>query len=284
MQNILITGGNGFVGSHLIDKIDKKYHIYIFDKARREAWWETNAKWLRGDLTSYNDVARAVDGIDGIVHLGAISRVNEAKNDPLRCMNINVMGTINILEAVRNSKNSPWIILGSTIEPPSNIYGMSKHISELCGERYVEDYGLRVLALKFSSIYGSLRDDKEKVISKWVSSAINNQDINIDNSKSRFDFIYIDDIVDGIILGMEYIKKADKGFFDAVPLCTGKATNLLDLSKLIVEGAHSKSEINVTDTYEEESYSSSPKKAEEVLGFKSKIDISEGIKKTIGKR
>ena len=278
MKNILITGGNGFVGSHLVNRTGGVYNLTVFDNVKRDAWWEDKATWRKGDLIDYADVELAVDNMDGVVHLGAISRVKEAKDNPLRCMNVNVMGTINILEAVRNTKKKPWVILGSTIEPLSNIYGLSKHISELCGKRYVEDYGLRVLALKFSSIYGKY--ERDRVISKWIEKAVHNQDIVIDNSKSTFDFIHVDDIVDGIVFSMEYIENVGKGFSDSIFLCTGKATNLLELSELIIKEINSKSGITVIDVYNEENYLPNPKKAEELLGFKPKIDISEGIKKT----
>ena len=283
MKKILVTGGNGFVGSHLVDKLKQIHKITVFDIAKRKDHQaDNNTRLIKGDLTDFNLLKEIANNFDGIIHLGAISRVKEGNSNPQNCMNVNIMGTINILEMIRTSKKHPWVILGSTNETPTNIYGLSKHISELCVERYAKDYDLRSMVLKFSSIYGPM-DNPDKLIPKLIHRALNNKDIIINNSETSFDFIYIDDVVDGILSSINYIENIGNKYYDVFPLCTGETTSLRSLAKLIVEEASSNSKIIIKEEKKEANLVLDPKKANDILNFKTKIDIGEGIKLLVQK-
>ncbi len=280
MKKILITGGNGFIGSHLAERLSKEYSICIFDNREGRFNYNHDAVFLRGDIRNKKDISKFPNNLDGIVHLAAVSRVKEGAKDPGKCMDTNVAGTMNILEFVRNK--NPWFILGSTNElAHSNIYGLSKYTSELYSERYSEDYGIKALVLKLASVYGSERDNPEKLIPSLINNAKNNKNIIIDNGLKTFDLIYIEDLINGISKGIDYLKDIQEKYFDTISLCTGKLTNLKELSKLIIKETGSNSRVIIENEQEENTFIPDPKKAENILKFKAGINIEEGIKRTI---
>lgn len=280
MKKLLITGGNGFIGSHLIDNLSENgYQTVSFDVSERKTPQPYNTSWIKGDITNFNDF-KTIDDLEGIIHLAAVSRTGEGVKNPLRCMNLNVMGTMNILELARNIKDSPWVILAGTNEAVKNIYAFSKQITELSGKIYVENYGLNALSLRFANVYGSSRQDKEKFIPKLILKALNNQDIFIDNPKRQFDIIYIKDAIGGICSGIKYLENIQKSYFDKIPICTGKLISLEDLANLIIKETTSKSKIKMGKK-KIEYLKLSPVKAKNILNFQYNIDIKTGIKKTI---
>jgi len=112
MKKILITGGNGFVGSHLIPQLADAYSIINFDKEEKTSQFPQISNH-KGDLIKLDHLLNIKEDLDGIIHLGGISRVSDAEKDPLKCMNVNVMGAMNILELARKSSIPPWIVMGS---------------------------------------------------------------------------------------------------------------------------------------------------------------------------
>ena len=276
MKKILITGGSGFIGSHLSEfLLSKNYKPVIFDAIKPR---ENGIDFLTGDITQRDSLKNILD-IGGIVHLCAISRVRDAIDNPARCVDVNLMGTINALEFARTSEKRPWILLGSTTEPPKNIYGVSKHLAELCAETYSREYGLTVLALKFGTVYGSLKDNKDRLIPRWIESAKSGKEIRVDNSARQFDFIYIDDVIKGIFAGINYM--TSKKHFEAIPICTGVPTNLGKIAKMIVEETQSSSKIISKDARQEYFIRPDPEKAKRLLEFEAKTSMREGIRKLL---
>ncbi len=280
MDKVLITGGSGFVGNHLIKKLADQYPLIVFDKKCTKEKF-SGVTYINGDLRSYEDLKKTDIDLNGIVHLGGISRVKDGVNNPLFCVDVNVMGTANILELARNSKNRPWVILGSTVEKSNNIYGLSKKMAEQCAEMYARDYSLRVLSTQFTSIYGYPYDNPDKLIPKLILRALSNQDIVIDNGEMAFDFLHIEDLVAGICSGIRYLEDCKKSSFDVVPLCTGNSVTLKNLAEIIVRETDSTSRIIVKSEEDEDVPLCSSERAKEVLNFTAHTEIGEGLRKTI---
>jgi len=264
---ILITGGNGFIGSHLADKLSSEYEVYIFDKAENRIGYVPDATFLKGNVKSRDEVFGKFPGdLAGIVHLAAVSRVVDGEKDPAECMNTAVSGTMNVLDFVR--QNKPWIILGSTNEVShNNIYGLAKHTQELCVERYSKDYGVKSLVTKFASVYGSNRD-QEKLIPILIRRARNGEEIVLNNGLREQDFINIQDIVEGISLGVEHMPNVQEGYFERVPLASGRTMKDGDLAREIIQELKSSSKLIIKAEIPDSFPRMDTRKAEEILGFK----------------
>ncbi|MEK6820356.1 MAG: NAD(P)-dependent oxidoreductase, partial [Nanoarchaeota archaeon] len=272
---------NGFIGSHLADKLSEKHEVVVFDALERENLNPgLNIKQIRGDITSPIN-AENIENIDGIIHLAAISRVSDAAREPEKAIQVNVLGTLNILELAK--KLNSWVIIGSSVEPATNLYGLTKLFSELLAERYARDNNLKILALKFSSTYGSARDNKKKVLPKLIVQALNNQEITLDNGKRAFDFIFIDDLIKGICSAVNYIQNMNQAY-DTFSLCTNQLTSLRELAETIIKAADSKSKLIIQE--EKESPEDTKRlqdieKTEQALNFKAETGIEEGIRRAV---
>ena len=150
MKKILITGGAGFVGYHLAKELaKKKYQVHIFDVHKNNVIKVKN--FIKGDISNFAHVLKACKGMDGIIHLAAVSRVSAAHEAPNKCIDINVKGTANVLEAARLSNKKPWVITSSSQEVQydwnkhqgnnnlkniKNLYGISKFMAEFLCHQY----------------------------------------------------------------------------------------------------------------------------------------------------
>jgi nucleoside-diphosphate-sugar epimerase len=281
MRSLLVTGGCGFIGSHLVERLSGNFLVSVFDniKPRKES---KNVRYYHGDITHLNDLKAIGRNFDGIVHLAGLSRASDGFKEPNKCLHVNVIGTANILDFARSTEIRPWVLLGSTIESAKNIYGLSKYIGELCAERYALDFDLKVLALRFASVYGSGRDNSDKVIPKLITRALSDQEIVIDNAKVAIDFVHISDLVAGICRGAGFLEAiSEESFYDVAPLCTGHNTTLVKLVELITGETGSKSIIVLRNKDSGTASNISPEKAMRLLNFTAEIGIVQGIKETI---
>ncbi len=295
MVKILITGGNGFIGSHITDKLlEMNYEVIAFDFLERHDNMPSNYHWFKGDILNPDDIEKACENIDGIIHLAAISRVSDAFANLEKCININLQGTVNLLKLVKKSTKT-WFLLGSSMEvdihkkgdeyifnTKTNIYSLSKLFSELVTEKFVQDYNIRALTLRFASVYGSKKENQKKVIPTLIRKAINNEEILITNKNMRFNFIYIKDLVEGIINAVDFINKKEKGYYEDLYLCSRETITLNELATLIIKLTESISKKIIN----ENEISVKPikvdfEKTQKILDFSSKINLNDGIKDTI---
>jgi len=302
MQKILITGGAGFIGSHLAKElVQSGNEVIVYDY--RTDWSNVNEikneiQCVQGDVRDFEKVRRTVLSVDGIVHLAAVSRVVWGYENPKECVDINIEGTVNILEATRMSVKKPWIIFGSSREVygevknlpvkedypkiVQNIYGATKISGEIFCEQYHKNYNLNIGILRFSNVYGSKYDQLDRVIPKFILRASKNLDLIIQGGNQLFDFTHINDTVNGIKLMIENIS-INSSYFDHFHILTGKAISLQELAKYVIDAVHSNSKIRYTSSrvYDVEKFYGDPSKAKKLLGYKAKIDIKKGVKMTI---
>lgn len=284
-SRILITGGCGFIGSHLAERLScDGYRVRVFDsRPWAHALKPEALEGITGDLSRLSDVAAAVSDCDGVVHLAATSRSGFCSQKPLECIVTNVMGTANVLEAIRTAEERPWLILGSSREAASEarLYGATKRFGEVLAERYSHDYKIGGLVLRFSDVYGSERDNPSKVLPRFLRAALLGEPITILDESERFDFIHYDDLVKGIVLGVKRLERSAGHACDAAILCTGKAISLRDLAEIIVCELGSSSSISVKGSAggrNETTMENDVTRAYELLGFRSGIELREGLK------
>jgi len=302
-SHIVVTGAAGFIGFHTVQGLgERNYSVNAFDlkPSLGRKLDSPSVSWHYGDMQDLETIRKLTEGVDGIIHLAGISRLSDGFQNPHLCMMTNTIGALNVLECARVAKKSPWVILGSTREvqdvrlPNDNVlfqnargvYGLSKLCSEFLGERFARDYGLRVLTLRFSDVYGSMLDNFDRVLPKFVVRAIQNAPITVTDSPNEHDFTYYADVVEAIVKGVQFIDRQEKGFYDAATICTGNGTKIRELATLVIELAQSKSFLTINEPTEQDAFRSSPllnntDRARKLLSFTSRVTLEEGLKRTI---
>lgn len=224
-MKILITGGCGFIGSNLAEELSKEHDVVILDDlstGRIENIEDIDVEFIDGSVTDLEILKNICRDVDFIFHLAAISSVQRSIEDPLRTNKVNIIGTLNILIAARDS-NVKKVICASS----SSIYGNTPHfplkenmkpdprspyaVTKLTGEYYCnifnEMYGLETVSLRYFNVYGPKQDpssDYAAVIPKFITRLFNNKPPIIygDGEQTR-DFVYVQDVVQANILAME---------------------------------------------------------------------------------
>jgi len=290
-MKLMITGSSGFIGTDLKILLEKQgIEIVSYD--------------LQDDPPNdTRDFARLVEklkGVEGIIHLAAVSRVKVAYENPLECVNTNVGGTINVLEAARTSALKPWVIFASSREVfgesrplpateetprhPMNVYGIAKIAGEDLCKIFSKDYGLKTRVLRFSNVYTSKNDQMDRVIPKFILQALRNEDIFINGTGEEvFDFTYIDDTVRGIWGCVQEIQKSQQLYNDFI-LSTGTPTSLRELAELVVKTVGSKSQVKYSEgrSYDVSKFYADPAKAKQILGFNPSMKLKDGIETVLG--
>jgi len=290
-KTILITGGSGFIGHALTQLLTSiGYNVRVFDVALPSTESLTADKFIQGNLTNFGDVLNGCRHCCGIVHLGGISRESLVKNDPLACIQTNIMGGLHILEALRRTGNTSWLLIGSSRDTPfatsgsqqhTSLYGISKFTVDMLAKAYVRDFGGRILVTRFADVYGSELDHPQKVLPLFFRKARHNEAIEVHESDRPFDFIHIDDLLQGIVKGIVCLESQHSSFFQDITLCTGRTTVLGDLAGLIVEILHSTSAISIRHPVPSspKEILSNPGPAFELLGFRADTILHDGLKK-----
>ena len=219
-MRVLVTGGTGFVGSHVVDKLkDKGVDVRVYDMVMPT--FRNDIEYYQGSLLDFTSLGMALSGIDIVYHLGAIADVKDVYEDPHYSESINTRGTMNELEAARNAGVTK-VVYGSTtwvyseadgdsvdestpLHAPSHLYTATKIASEYYCQAYFKLYGLKTTILRYGIPYGP-RARGGAVIPIFVRKALNNEPITIAGDGSQFrKFVYVEDLAEGNILGARKI-------------------------------------------------------------------------------
>lgn len=295
-MKVLVIGGAGFIGSHLVDKlIDLNYQVFILDNLSTGSIDNINdkAKFYHADIKDENLIKIIFNDIkpDVVYHLAAQINVRKSINDPIDDAENNILGLLNILEESVKHKIKKIIFSSSggaiykdnfeilkteksEIEPASP-YGISK----LCGENYLNFYKniykLDNTILRFSNVYGPRQNSKGEagVISIFIDNALQNKDSIIygDGNQTR-DYIYVNDVINALVLSLNV-----SGTFN---VSTGVETTVNYIANQI------KNEFNFKFTYapkiDGELYQNClSSKLLQSEGWKPEVDIYNGIQETI---
>lgn len=309
-SNILITGGAGFIGSTLADRlVDQGAKVTIFDAMISPyggnefniSKIKKQIKFIQKDIRNDEELKKAIDGKDFIFHLAGQTGRSISMNDPVLDTNINLIGTMNVLNAIRLQKKKPKLVFASSrgvigkpdylpvdenhVPNPRDIYGINKLAAEKSVLLFGKEYEFGATALRLNNVYGprcQIKSNHYGTINLFVSYSLRRMEMPIYGSGLQTrDYVYVDDVVDAFMLSMD--KKANGEYYF---VGTGVATSLLDVVKIIKkyipESKHKKVEFpkDLKSVDFKEFYSTS-KKIEEDLKWKAKIDIDSGIKMTI---
>ena len=215
-KNILITGGVGFIGSNLAQKLSAEGHNvisiddYSFGKKVNEI---QNVRYINDDITN---IALLTDSIDICYHLAAKARVQPSFEDPVDYFRVNVTGTMKVMEWAKENKVKV-VYAGSSskhFSPEDSPYAMYKFLGEQICKLYRKSYGIKAEIARFYNVYGPRENRDEKygnVIGIWTTKAMKGDPLPIvGDGMQRRDFTHVNDIVDGLIkIGFSDISQED---------------------------------------------------------------------------
>ena len=183
-MKIVVTGGSGFLGSHVADELSKKGHkVTIFDK-KKSKWLRFDQKMYVGDVLNSKDLENVIKGKDAIYHFAALADLDQALKEPINTVKVNILGTVQALELCRKH-NVKRFIYASTIYVNSvdgGFYRSSKKAAEDYVEEYKKIHNLNYTILRFGSLYGQRSGDRNglRVI---VKNAIVNGEVSYFGSR-----------------------------------------------------------------------------------------------------
>ena len=233
MIKSLVTGGAGFIGSHLVDRLISLGHeVICIDNEyadNEKFYWNQKARNLKLDITNYNKIEFLFESVDYVFHLAAESRIGTAIKNPLKAFEINVLGTTNILQCSRKY-NIKRLIYSSTssgyglntipnIESQSddclNPYSVSKIAAEKICKMYSDFYNLPTIIFRYFNVYGERAPAKGQyapVIGIFLRQKAEKKKLTIvGNGEQRRDFIYVGDVVEANINAAQ--NKINKSFY-----------------------------------------------------------------------
>lgn len=315
MSNVLVTGGYGFIGSHLVSALLRRGEtVTVFDLAKdtrdRAVDFDRHAnfRFVQGDVTDLSALEKALTpGVDTVFHLAAVVGVKRYLEDPLRVIDVNVIGTRNVLEL--SQRHGAHVVLASTSEifgknpnPPFAedddrvlgptttarwSYSTSKAMAEHLAFAMHTTYALPVTVVRYFNVYGP-RQDPIFVISRTIHRILNGrQPLLYDAGDQTRCFTYVDDAIAGTLLASQ--SKAAVG--QAFNIGSMTETTVGDAVALAIKIANvdsvSSAEAVDTAAHYGPRYEDIPRripdstKAQRELGWRLEVDLEEGIRRTI---
>jgi UDP-glucose 4-epimerase len=294
-KKILITGGTGFIGSNIANRLKKNNDVTIFDL--REPL-NHGLKFLKGSINEINDVTNAIHGFDIVIHLAASLGVINTEENPVSTLDTNIFGTRNVLEACKVNKikkiifSSSSEIYGEPIKTPIEekdrpipitMYGISKLAAEEYIKSYSKNFGLKYTIFRLFNVYGD-KQETAWVVPEFVSRAIKNKDIMIhgDGTQIRA-FSHVSDVAKAFEFGLE------KGNNEIINIGNNtEPITIKDLADKIIRLSKSKSKINFIPFKESKRNRNeiivripSVEKAKKILDFKPSVSLDIGLEKVI---
>ncbi len=221
-MKVLVTGGSGFIGSHVVDKLrDKGVKVRVYDGVMPA--YREDIEYYQGSILDRNTLGFAMNGIDAVMHLAAIADVEEVRKNLHYSESINVRGTINVLEAAKTS-GVKRVIYGSTtwvyseaesnnvdestpLHAPTHFYTATKLTGEYYCQSYSKLFSIETTILRYGIPYGPRARD-EAVIPIFVRQAVNGEPLRIEGDGSQFrNFVYVEDLAEGNVLALKAVAK-----------------------------------------------------------------------------
>ncbi|RRR74656.1 MAG: NAD-dependent epimerase/dehydratase family protein [Candidatus Viridilinea halotolerans] len=304
MPTSLVTGGAGFIGSHLVERLlQRGDHVRVLDNfstghAANLAPWRANIEVIEGDLRDAAALARATAGVDLVFHQAALPLVQQSVDDPATTNAVNVDGTLQLLLAARDAGVRRVVVASSAAvygdDPqlpkhermpiqPLSPYAVSKLATEQYALVFAQLYALEAVALRYFNVFGPRQDPRSPysgVIARFCAAARAGAEVTIfgDGSQSR-DFVAVADVVSANLLAA--LAPAANG--QVINIARGEQTSLLELIRLLEELTGRSLPVRFAPARSGDILHSlaAIDRAQALLGFRPQVSLREGLHLTL---
>ncbi|GAV23962.1 SDR family oxidoreductase [Carboxydothermus pertinax] len=304
MAKFLVTGGAGFIGSHIVERLVRDgAEVIVLDdlsSGKEENLSEVLDKitFIKGNIRDLDLLRKITEDVDYILHEAAMASVPASIDDPLKCHEVNVTGTINVLLSAKENGVKRVVYAASSAvygnnetlpkkedmyPEPLSPYAVSKYAGELYLQVFTRIYGIEAVGLRYFNVFGPKQDPNSQyaaVIPKFIDALVKEVPPTIygDGMQTR-DFIFIDDVVEANMLALTARGASGKVF----NIACGERISLIRLYKVIkeiigvdIEPVYAEARVgDVRDSLADISL------ARNILGFEPKVSLEEGLKKTV---
>lgn len=288
----LVTGGAGFIGSHLVDRLlAQDTDVRIFDIV--EPRWRSDVEYSCGSILDVEGLTRAMQGVDVVFHLAAVANVNEIYQRPDFAETVNTRGTLNVLEASRRSRvrkivyaSTVWVYDGcegevvdeeTLLHPPRHLYTATKVAAEGYCHAYQRLYGVTSTILRYGVPYGP-RSREGTVVTNFVERALRRQPIVIAGAGDQWRrFVYVEDLAEANVLALSSVSDNRVYNLDGRERVTIR--RVADTVRRIIGDVH----VQHTDARPGDfsGKEASSERAKRELGWEPHIGFDEGIRRYI---
>ncbi|MEI6221314.1 MAG: UDP-glucose 4-epimerase GalE [bacterium] len=298
MKKILVTGGAGFIGSHVVRALlNHSYEVTVFDNLSggyRDAVPE-GVRFIEGDVINKDDLERALIGHDAVVNMAGLISVPESVVKPMEYFSVNTMGGLVLLEAMKNV-GVTTLVFSSTaavygnpksvpihedaIKLPTSPYGASKLAFEHFMSAYCANFGMNAVALRYFNAYGpdERHQPETHAIPRFIDAILHNRPITITGSSEQVrDFVFVRDIAEAHVmaLSLQGFNYFNLGSGDGVSL-DELVTTLGEVAGVSVAVEHAPARPG-----DPEKLIADAEKIRKTLGWEPKVSLQDGLRETV---
>lgn len=289
-MRIFMTGSAGLIGRALRRRLE--------DGGREVAGCDLRADAAdeKYDLRDAGRVREAVARCDGIIHLGALSRVVWGQHYPKLCRSINIGGTRVVMRAVAESAHKPWLLLAGSREVygtpatlpcradnplrPENIYAKTKLKAEKMAMG-LRQCGNRIAVLRFSNVFGSANDYHDRVAPAFARASARGGDLDVRGPDGVYDFTVLDDVVAAVLRAADALANGI-GDLPPIDIVTGRAVSLLELAKMAIAAGGGRIIIKPPTGFYPKRFQGDPRPAEKYLGWRAQCVLEDAMRRLVG--
>lgn len=305
-RRILLTGGAGFLGTHLAERLGQEHDLVLLDNLRRDSLSlapslhdHPSVRFVKGDVRDEAAVTAALEGVSVVVHLAAIAGVSDYYREPMRVLETNLLGTANVVACAAKARVERLVYFSTSevygaqarevheespcaVGPPSDrrwVYATTK----LAGEHFVlrssEENGFAGVVIRPFNVYGP-RQTGEGAISNFCAAAVRGEPLRVhgDGSAVRA-WCYVDDLVDGVLAALGRPEASGQIFNVGNPTAVETTLGLAQRVARLVPGAR----IEHESVARSDVLARTPviDKARRLLGYEPRVDLDAGLRRTL---